>query len=207
MGAADDIAVALSGTAPDSVILPKTAGPEDVDRVTALLSEVDIDYPVFALVESAAGVLDAAAIAAAAATDALVFGAEDLAGEIGATRTQEGDEVAYARQSVVLAARAAGVTPIDTHVPNYTNMGELRRATNRAVQLGYDGKLAIHPEQVSVINKSFTPSQKRIEWAKRILSARDGTDEAVFTIDGEMIDAPQIRQAERVLERAALGDD
>jgi len=189
-------------TLPDSVMLPKTADADDVDRLASLLEAVDAGVPVLALVESAAGVLHAEAIAAAEPTDALVFGAEDLTGDIGATNTVDGGELSHARQHVVLAARAATISPIDTHFPAYTDDAGLWAQTQRAVELGYDGKLAIHPAQVGPINDAFTPSPERIEWAERLLSARDDADGGVFVLDGEMIDAPQIRQAERVLERA-----
>jgi citrate lyase subunit beta/citryl-CoA lyase len=201
-GAAEDVAVALDGPAPDSVMLPKTRGADDVDRLAKLLTDAGLDCPILALAESAAGILHAEAIAAAEATDALIFGAEDLASDIGATRTEDGHEVAYARQQVVLAARAAGVTPIDTHYPNYTDDDGLRAEAQRAVELGYDGKLAVHPAQVTVINEVFTPSAERVAWAERVLDAKARNSGGVFVVDGEMIDAPQIRQAERIIARA-----
>jgi len=203
-GAADDVAVALAGTGPDSVMLPKTSGAEDVTRLVDLLDPAGLDCPILALVESAGGVLHAEAIAAHDATAALVFGAEDLAGDLSATRTAEGGELDHARQHVVLAARAAGVSPIDTHYPTYTDDAGLRTEAERAVELGYDGKLAVHPGQVGVIHDVFTPSAERVAWAQRLLEARDVADGGVFVFDGEMIDAPQIRQAERVLERAGF---
>jgi citrate lyase subunit beta/citryl-CoA lyase len=201
-GAEEDIEIALDGTEPDSVMLPKTSGARDVDRLDGLLGDSGLDLPVIALAESAAGILDARAVAAADATDALVFGAEDLAADIGATRTDAGNEVAVARQTVVLAARAEGVTPIDTHYPEFGDLDGLRAAARRAVQLGYDGKLALHPAQATAINEVFAPDSEQVEWAERILAEREASDSAVFVVDGEMIDAPQVRQAERILERA-----
>jgi citrate lyase subunit beta/citryl-CoA lyase len=203
-GAADDVAVALAGTEPDSVMLPKTSGVEDVRQLDTLLSEAGLDCPILALAESAAGVLHAEAIAAYDATAALVFGAEDLAGDVGATRTAAGGELDHARQHVVLAARAAGISPIDTHYPNYTDDAGLRAEAERAVELGYDGKLAVHPGQVPVLNGVFTPSAERVARAQRLLAARDAAEGGVFVLDGEMIDTPQIRQAERVLARAGV---
>jgi citrate lyase subunit beta/citryl-CoA lyase len=206
-GAEDDLAVVLGGPAPDSVMLPKARDAADVQQLGSLLTSHSVDCPVLALVESAAGILHAEAIAAAAATDALVFGAEDLAGDIGATRTAGGREVSYARQYVVLAARAAGVVPIDSHYPDFNDYDGLRTDTQEAIELGYDGKLAIHPAQVPVINEAFTPDEERVEWAERILDARDAADGGVFVVDGEMIDAPQIKQARRVVERADIDRD
>jgi citrate lyase subunit beta/citryl-CoA lyase len=206
-GADADLDVVLSGPPPDGVVLPKTRDAPDVDRLAALLADHGTALPVLALVESAAGILHAEAIAAADATDALVFGAEDLAGDVGATRTAAGDEVAHARQHVVLAARAAGVTPIDTLYTAYEDHEGLRADTETAVGLGYDGKLAIHPAQVTVINEVFTPTAERLAWAERILAAREAADGGVFVVDGEMVDAPQVRQAERVVARAEAARD
>jgi len=194
----------------DGVMVPKVAEAADVEWIADLLAEHDAEPALLALVETARGVLRAEEIADAPATDALVFGAEDLAADIGATRTDEGTEVLHAREQVVLAASAAGVDAIDTVHTDYEDDAGLREATEFALQLGYDGKLAIHPAQVPIINDAFTPSPEQEEWAKRVLDARDEAEadgRGVFSVDGEMIDAPLIAQAERVLERAAAGDD
>lgn len=189
----------------DSVMLPKVSGPAVVARVRERLTEERLTRPILALVETAAGVLDAAAIAEAAGVDALLFGAEDLSADIGATRTDDGEEVGYARQRVVLAASAAGVDAIDTLVTDFKRDAHLRSETERAVQFGFDGKMAIHPAQVPIINDGFTPSEERIEWARRVVEAGEAAetaDRGVVAVDGEMIDAPLIEQAEQVLERA-----
>ena len=189
----------------DAVVVPKVADAGDVDRVAGLLADAGRPLPILALVESAAGVLHAESIAAADATDALVFGAEDLAADVGATRTDGGTEVLYAREHVVLAASAAGVDAIDTLYTDFEDSEGLADDTDFALELGYDGKLAIHPAQVSVINEAFTPDPDRVAWARRVLSARETADRegrGVFRVDGEMIDAPLIARAETVRERA-----
>ena len=201
-GAARDVAAAFAHAAPDSVMLPKAEGSDDVLRLRELLRGVDAARPVLALVESAAGVLNADEIAAAAATDALLFGAEDLTADIGATRTDAGTEVLYARQRAVTAASAAGVDAIDTVYTDFGDTEGLRAATETAAQFGYDGKMAIHPDQVAVINEAFTPDESDIEWAERVVAADKETDAGVFEVDGEMIDAPLVTRAERILQRA-----
>ncbi|MDS0477747.1 CoA ester lyase [Natrinema sp. 1APR25-10V2] len=202
ISAAADLEAVLAGPRPDSVMLPKTEGAEDVRTIDRLLEEHGADLPVLSLIESAPGVLRADDIAAADATDALLFGAEDLAADIGATRTSEGTEVLYARERTVIAASAAGVDAIDIVYTDYTDADGLREETTFAAGLGYDGKMAIHPDQVPVINDAFTPADEDVEWAERVLDARDRTDAGVFEVDGEMIDAPLIAQAERIVERA-----
>ena len=194
----------------DSVMLPKVEAADDAETLAGLLDERGAAVPILALVETAAGVLAAEEIAAVPEVDALAFGAEDLAADLGATRTDEGTEVLHARQQVVLAASAAGIDAIDTVFTDYEDESGLRAETEFALEMGYDGKLAIHPAQVPVVNDAFTPEPERVEWAERVLDARNEAERegrAVFSVDGEMIDAPLIAQAERVLERAAAGDE
>jgi citrate lyase subunit beta/citryl-CoA lyase len=198
-------AVLADDTRLDAVVVPKVADAADVERVAGYLSDASRTMPMLALIESARGVLNAEAIADADATDALVFGAEDLAADLGATRTTEGTEVLYAREHVVLAASAAGVDAIDTLYTDFEDSEGLADDTAFGLELGFDGKLAIHPAQVSVINEAFTPDPERVAWAREVLSAREkATREGrgVFSVDGEMIDAPLVAQAEAVRERA-----
>jgi len=204
----DDLDAVLSGgVTPDSVMLPKVDDAEDVTTLAQLLGEHDTDVPVLALVESAAGVLHAEAIARSDATDALLFGAEDYVADVGATRTPEGMEVLYARQRVVAAASAAGVDAIDTLWTDFEDTDGLRADTRKGIEMGYDGKMAIHPRQVTVINETFTPTEEEIAWAQRVLDAREEADDAgAFAVDGEMIDAPLLAQAERILDRAAVAN-
>jgi citrate lyase subunit beta/citryl-CoA lyase len=194
----------------DSVMLPKAASADDVADLAALLVERGFNVPVLALVETAAGVLHAESIAASEATDALLFGAEDLSADLGATRTAEGTEVLYAREHVVLAASAAGVDAIDTVYTDIEDTDGLAEETRFAAGLGYDGKMAIHPAQVAPINDAFTPGQDDVEWAERVLAARDeaaAEGRGVFRVDDEMIDAPLVARAERIVARAEAADE
>ncbi|MFB6307701.1 MAG: CoA ester lyase [Haloarculaceae archaeon] len=201
--AARDIEVVLDGRLPDSVMLPKATGADDVVTLDRTVREHARPLPILPLVETAQGVLAAEEIAAARPTDAVLFGAEDLAADLGATRSEEGSEVLYARQRVVVAASSADVPAIDTPITDFEDTDRLRRDAARARDLGYDGKMVIHPKQVPVVNDAFTPSFERIEWAERVLSARDAAGDAgVFAVDGEMIDPPLVKQAERIVERA-----
>jgi len=211
VAADDDLhAVADAAATLDSVMLPKTASADDVRTLTRLLGEHDSDLPVLALVETAQGVLNAADVAAADGTDALVFGAEDLSADVGATRTAEGTEVLYAREHVVLAASAADVDAIDTVYTDIEDVDGLREETEFAIELGYDGKMAIHPAQVDPINEAFTPAPERVEWAERVLEAKreaDAEGRGVFRVDGEMVDAPLVEQARRVMAYARAAEE
>jgi len=202
--AADLDGVLRDGHHPDSVMLPKTASADAVARLDQQLHERDCRASVLALIESAAGVLHAEEIASRPRTDCLLFGAEDLTADTGGMRTDAGTEVLTARSTVVLAATAASIDAVDTHYPDIGDLDGLRADASFALELGYDGKMALHPEQVSVINDAFTPSEERIEWARRIVQAIEETDgdQAVYVVDGEMVDAPQIKQARTILDRA-----
>ncbi|MFB6127416.1 MAG: CoA ester lyase [Halolamina sp.] len=201
---ATDLEALFAGAEPtlDAVMVPKVAGADEAAAVAEQCGEYDPTLDVFALVESAAGVLAVPDVAAVEGVSALVFGAEDYAADVGATRTDDGDEVLYARERVVAAAAAHGVDAVDTLVTDFEDRSKLQTDAQLAVQLGYDGKLAVHPGQVPVINDAFTPTEAEIEWAETVLAAREDADGAVFEVDGEMIDAPLLAQAERILDRA-----
>jgi citrate lyase subunit beta/citryl-CoA lyase len=192
-------------TAPDSVMLPKVRAATDVRGLADALAEHGLDVPVLALLETPGGVLDAPAVAGVSATDAVVLGAEDLSAVAGCTRTEAGTEILYARERVVLAAARAGVDAIDTLYTDFEDTEGLATDAEFARELGFDGKMTIHPAQVSVVNNAFSPDPGDIDWAERVLVARDEAEsdnKGVFTVDGEMIDAPLITQAETILERA-----
>ncbi len=193
-------AAALAGApAPDSVMVPKVDGPAGIE---AVVEAVETELPVLAVLETAAGVLHAEAIARAEPVEGLLLGAEDLAADTGARRSESGEEIAHARGRVVLAAAAAEVDAIDTLYTDFEDREGVAADTERAAAFGFDGKMAIHPAQVPVINEAFTPDPEDIEWARRVLEAADG-ETGVFAVDGEMIDAPLLAQAERTLARAA----
>ena len=200
-----DVEEALSGNPVDSVMLPKAESPEDAETLADILDERGVEAPLIAICESGAGILHAEAIAAAEPVDALAFGAEDFSADVGATRTPEGTEVLYAREHVVLAAAAAGIDAIDTLHTDIDDAEGLAEETAFVLELGFDGKICIHPSQVPVVNEAFTPGPERIEWARRVLDAAEAAERegrGVFRVDGEMVDAPLIGQAEQVRERA-----
>ena len=204
-GGLDDIDALASAVTPDSIMLPKVDSAATAETAITELTDAGIDVPLLALLETAGGVLDAKEIAGVDGVDAVILGAEDLSAAIGATRTFAGDEISYARQRTVLAGSHAGIDAIDTLHTDFGDLDGLRADTDFSITLGFDGKLAIHPNQVAVINEAFTPDPDEVDWANRVLEARDEAEAdglGVFAVDNEMIDAPLIKQAETILERA-----
>lgn len=197
---ADLRALAPAADAIDGLVLPKARSGEEIRRLAGLSRRHGLPRTVLAIVETAAGVQAAPDIAAAGATDGVIVGTEDLAADVGSTPDDERTEAVYARQRVVTAAAAAGVDAIDTLWTDFRDETGLRTDAQRAVALGFDGKLAIHPAQIGPINEAFVPESEEREWAARVIAAA-GEGGAV-AVDGEMIDAPLVRRAERIAERA-----
>lgn len=158
------------------------------------------------MIESPQGVIAAPAIARECRRIcAVAFGAEDFAAELGVPRTREGAEVAFARAGVSLAARAAGVDPIDGIYADFRDEAGLRADTAQARRLGYAGKMVIHPVQVAPVNESFAPTAEEVERARRIAAAFEearARGSGVTVVDGAMVDLPVALQAQRVLEKA-----
>ncbi|MFB6081186.1 MAG: CoA ester lyase [Halanaeroarchaeum sp.] len=193
----DEDAAAAAAAGADALMVPKVDGPATLDAVRSVAPDV----PLFALVETARGVLHAPAIADADGVAAVAFGAEDYAVDVGASPTLGGDELCYARQRLVTAAAAAGADALDAVFTDLGNADGLRDATSRARALGFDGKLVVHPAQVSVVNEAFAPSPERVAWAQRVLTAADSGG-GVVRVDGEMVDAPRVERARRILADA-----
>ncbi len=214
----DDLAAVLSAK-PDGVMLPKSNHGQDVTKLDARLNVLDADNAIregktsfLAIVtETAMGVLNAGTYKATSKRLAgMSWGAEDLAADIGARRKRDElghyrDLFRYARIQCLLGAVAAGVQPIDTVFTNFRDEKSLREECEEAAIDGFTGKLAIHPAQVSIINAAFTPKSEAIKRAKAIIQAfEDAGNPGVVGLDGEMLDQPHLKLANRILHQARL---
>lgn len=198
---------------PDGYVIPKVESPEDLQQVSDFLTKAEQEngwligsIRLLALIETAKGILHLPQIVQASSRlEALMFGAEDLAGDIGAQRTPEGWEVFYARSAVVTAAAAYQIDAIDTVFIDLKDLDALQKECIMAKKMGYTGKMAIHPRQVEVFNRTFAPSEKEVNDAKSLLAAYDENQKrgtGAFSFQGKMIDTPMIRGAQKVLQRA-----
>ena len=198
---------------PDGLVLPKVADVAQVQWVSAHLKEAERaagrpegDTILLALIETARGVVNLREIAQAdQRLQGLIFGAEDLAGDIGAVRTPAGWEIFYARSAVVTHAAAFGLQAIDMVFMDLHNVDALRAECQQAVEMAYTGKQVIHPRQIEPVQTAFTPSDEAIDHARRVVEAAAEHQQAgsgAFALDGKMIDAPVVRTAEWVLTRA-----
>jgi citrate lyase subunit beta/citryl-CoA lyase len=150
------------------------------------------------LIESTAGLGNAEAIARAPGVRALAFGAYDLCAELGARPVAE--VLAPLRSRIVVAARAAGVSAIDTPFLALDDDAGMADDARRSLEFGFDAKLAVHPKQIAPIKAAFMPAPAELARARRIVAAAQTGGVAV--VDGAMVDAPIFAAARRVLSRA-----
>ncbi|MBA2947907.1 HpcH/HpaI aldolase/citrate lyase family protein [Streptomyces himalayensis] len=206
----------------DVLIVPKARSARDVWWVDVLLTQLEtklrLTRPIGleVLIEEAEGLANAAEIARASSRlEAVIFGAGDLSASLRARVNGNFDPVGeypgdfwhFARATVLAAARAAGVDAIDAPYPDYRDAEGYRRSAVHASLMGYDGKWAIHPDQVPIANEVFTPTAQEIEEAREAMEIyRESEAEGVGAIgrDGRLVDAAHMRLATNVLYKASL---
>ena len=213
IGEADLAAIVRPGLA--GIILPKVESPDDLRRTDTLLQGLETQHglapgsvDVIPIVETALAVQRAYDIAASGTrVKRLAFGAGDFTRDIGVAWSRREIESQHARSALVIASRAAGLEPpLDTVWVDLRDQRGLTRSARTAKQLGFQGKMAIHPSQVEPLNTVFSPSVAEIDFATRVVDAftqaeADGL--ASIQLDGQFIDYPIVESAQRVLAMAA----
>jgi len=218
-GLADADLEAVGPAAPAGVMLPKCLSGRDVadldNRLSVLEARNGLEAGGIAIAviagETAGSVFEMGGYRdCSPRLAALTWGSEDLAGDIGAREIRTGngftEPFALARSLALFGASAAGVAAIDTVFADFRDPDGLRAEARRAARDGFAGKLAIHPAQVPVINAAFTPTAEEVEMADRVIEAVEQGG-GVAQVDGRMVDLAHVRQARRVLARAALAED
>jgi citrate lyase subunit beta/citryl-CoA lyase len=213
---ADDVA-AVVPLRLHGLMLPKSTGPQDLVRLDVLMAQSEpADTRGETRIIAVCTETPASTLSLAAASwrhprlEGLLWGGEDLSADLGASvnRDAAGAYTApfqLARSLCLLAARAAGVTPIDAVYTNFRDDGGLAAEAAAARRDGFAAKAAIHPAQLAIINAAFTPTEAERAWAERVVAAMTASGKGVVQIDGVMIDAPHLAQARRILA-AARGD-
>ena len=193
---------ALASTAYTTVMLAKTETPEQISA----LSPRDV----VVLIETPMAALRIVELARVDNTYALMWGAEDLFAVLGGTANRYPDgsyrEVArHVRSQTLLAAKAYGRLALDSVFLDIKNLDGLCAEADDAVAVGFDAKVAIHPSQVEVVRTAYTPTEKQVDWARRVLDTAR-RERGVFAFEGTMVDAPVLRRAERIVQLAPLRD-
>lgn len=217
-------AVEEAGEGLDLILVPKVERPEDLRTLDTLLHSVEITaglepgkVKLEAQIETAKGLTNIDAIAnATERLEALVFGPGDYAASVRMPQTSIGtmdewDEAYpghrfhYAMHRIVIAARAADLRAIDGPVANYRDEEGLRKSSLVARSLGFDGKWCIHPGQVETVNEVFSPTEKELEWARKVMGVYEEANAAgsgSISVDGQMVDAASIKMARNALDLA-----
>ena len=208
----DDLASALA-TEPDSIVVPKIETPEQVKWVSERIESYELSNKLnigsirlLIGLETAKGILNLKEIAESdKRLEAIIFGAEDYAASVGATRTKEATEVLYARSAVVAACAANDLQAIDMVYIDFKDTEGLRTEAEQGAGLGFSGKQVIHPNQIQVTQEAFTPSDEAIAYAKRVVESFEASQKegrGAYALDGKMIDMPLLKNAQKVLDRA-----
>jgi len=194
----------------NGVVLPKTEGRDEVLALEKKLGELENgkglepgSVAVQLLIETARGVvLSYEAATASRRLSSVLFGAVDFTRDMRVELTKEGTETLHARAQVALVARAAGIIAIDSPWTTYTDIEGFMKDTKFGRQLGYEGRMVIHPSQIEPCHQIFTPSKEAIEYARRVVQAfedaiKKGT--ASVGLEGKMIDLAVYRAQKNVL--------
>ncbi|HET8567466.1 MAG TPA: CoA ester lyase [Candidatus Limnocylindria bacterium] len=202
----------------EAVVLPKPNDADDVRALDRRLSDLEREarrehgsVRVVASVENGAAVLEAVAIARASGrVEALLFGPEDYARDLGMPPRRSGEalDLIYARSAIANAAAAARVAALDGVWPDVKDAAGFRRDATIGRQLGYAGKSLIHPDQIAPANEIFTPTDDEVAFARKAVAAFDeaaAEGRGVLAVDGVLVDAPVIDRARRTLEAAERG--
>ena len=207
----DDIAAVLP-VRPDGIVIPKIESLDQIKWGSEIIEAAELRYgwPINSVrmlvgVETAKGILNLKEIASHPRLDGIIFGGEDFAASVGATRSRDATELLYARQAVVVACAAFGLQAIDIVTIDFKNLEVVRAEAEFGARLGFSGKQIIHPAQVEPVQSAFTPNDEAIAYAKRIVESFEASQKegrGAFALDGKMIDMPLLKNARKVLERA-----
>ena len=199
---------------PDAIRIPKVEYAEEVKRIDEKVTAIEqkAGLPVGGVkfwcnIESYLGVLSAQQIATASPrVVAMALGAEDFTASMSAQRTKPGWEIFYARNAILMACRAAGISAQDAVFSDINDPEGLQKDLEMTRALGFDGKTCVHPRQIDAVNGCFTPSPKEIRNAQRVLEALEEAARShtgVCVLDGGMVDKPMEIRARTTLAKAA----
>ena len=191
----------------DGVVVPKTETAAQVLGIEAKLTDLAVTGRVIIWgIETVRGVVEAVpALGASKQGIAAYFGAEDYIADLGGRRTARGEETFYARTRVAMACRLAGMTAIDQVVTAIRDSAQFEADAQFALDVGYGGKMCVHPSQVAICHALFTPPPEAVDRAKRLLACYEAAladGRATADFEGQMIDGPLVAQARQVIDRA-----
>jgi citrate lyase beta subunit len=197
---------------PEGIVAPKVETSEQLQWVRAKIEAAEFanGWPLNSIrmlvgVETARAILNLKEIVSYPTLDGIIFGGEDYAVSIGATRTAQGLELLYARSAVVMACAVYGLQAIDMVTVDFRDLERVHNEALFGMQLGYAGKQVIHPAQVKPVQEAFTPGVEAVESARQMVAAFETSQHegrGAFALEGRMIDLPLVKAAQNILARA-----
>jgi citrate lyase subunit beta/citryl-CoA lyase len=208
----DDLAAVVCSQL-SGVGLPKVESAQDIRDIDVLIREQELEHSVkpgtlalIPAIESARGVLCCEEICRASTRlTAVTLGADDYTADLGVHRTREGRELDYARQVIVVCARASDILALDTPFADFRDEEGLVRESEWVRSLGFKGKYLIHPGQIGPVNRVFRPSEEEVAYARRVVEAFEealARGEGAVQVDGRMVDPPVAKRAQALIELA-----
>ena len=194
----DDVqAILATDTPPPALMLPKVVSPDEIVWLDDLLTERGHDTRLHIIIEMNAGLEAVFDIARASSRiDALFFGGVDMSADLRCKNTWE--PLLYARSRVVHAAASVGIDAIDVPYLDLDDLEGMKAQAQLAKELGFSGKGAVHPKQISALNEVFTPSPEEVAKAQKILAAFEEANTGLVVVDGKLIEKPVVREMQRI---------
>ena len=198
----DDVqAILATDTPPPALMLPKVVSPDEIVWLDDLLTERGHDTRLHIIIEMNAGLEAVFDIARASSRiDALLFGGVDMSADLRCKNAWE--PLLYARSRVVHAAASVGIDAIDVPYLDLDDLEGMKAQAQLAKDLGFSGKGAVHPKQISALNEVFTPSPEEVAKAQKILAAFEEANTGLVVVDGKLIEKPVVREMQRIVSVA-----
>lgn len=191
----------MAKTAPDAVLIPKVGSAADVQAVAEMVPEI----PLWAMIETPKGVLNAAEIAAHPRMQGFVLGTNDLAKELGCRFRADRMPLMASLQTALLAARAEGLICLDGVYNAFKDDAGTKAESEQGRDLGFDGKTVIHPRQIEIANRAFAPSEAELDLCRRQIEAYEtakAAGQGVAVVDGRIVENLHVETARQMLTRA-----
>ncbi len=215
-----DIRALMAATPPDALVVPKVSTVGDVAAIDQLVTDLERQRGstvgalelILVATETPTGALNLSRLARGPRVAAVSWGAEDLSAALGASRNRDDqgrylDVFSYCRSMTLLSAVAAGALPIDTVFVDIGDLDGLERESREAAWMGFVGKITIHPNQIDIVNRAFSPTAEELAEAEELLAAFEENEAAgnmAFSFRGQMVDVPHLERARRLIERGRL---
>lgn len=196
-GAKDLAAIAAYTFKPGLILVPKTESARDIELVASVLDAEGYTPDIWSLIETPRAFDKLPSIMKAPRLGGVVFGSADYAATVRCGLGWEA--LLYARSALVNSATAAGIPAIDAPVFDLSDLDALRREAEKAKELGFYGKGAVHPRQAAVINETFAPSEEEIAHARAIIAAGQRSGSGITSVDGQMVGTPFYTAAQALI--------